>query len=105
MKNALITGINGFTGPYVKEALLQQGLVVYGTSFKKSNDSHILQTDLRIPDSIEHTVNQVNPDIVIHLAGSASPGTSSLYFRICVTCMFRYSGRFFATVFDMLVFL
>lgn len=91
MKSALITGINGFTGPYVKRALLQHGLAVYGTSFKKSNDPHILQTDLRIPDSVEHTVNQINPDIVIHLAGSTSPALQDIdtVFSANAVCTFN----------------
>ena len=91
MKNALITGINGFTGPYVKQALLQRSWDVYGTSFKKSNDPHILQTDLRIPDSVEHTVNQIKPDIVIHLAGSTSPTVQDIdkIFSANAVCTFN----------------
>lgn len=76
--NALITGITGFTGPYVKKALESLGYIVYGTSLNSSDSPYIIRTDLRNPSDVKQTIERVKPKTVIHLAGLISHNTQEI---------------------------
>lgn len=82
----LITGITGFAGSHLAEALLADGrFQVYGihrTRSGMSNIRHIasrlnlLECDLRDPSAVERVVAEVRPDWVFHLAAQSFVPTS-----------------------------
>ena len=78
---ALITGINGFAGSYLAEALLKAdhsviGLVQPGTSL--SNISAIkdrlslFEVDLLAQNDLDNIISKISADVVFHLAGASS---------------------------------
>jgi GDP-6-deoxy-D-talose 4-dehydrogenase len=73
MHAALITGINGFTGRQLVPELQRHGFAVFGIGQEAStiDETTILKCDLTDRRSIIETVNQICPDVVIHLAGIA----------------------------------
>ncbi len=68
---ALITGINGFTGRYVAEELTQAGYEVYGLGNQASNLPNYYQVNLLNPDALSIVINDVRPQVVVHLAAIA----------------------------------
>lgn len=69
---ALITGINGFTGRYMSVELINAGYDVYGTvSSKKESNSHIFAVDIKNKDALWQVLEEIEPDIVVHLAAIA----------------------------------
>ncbi len=68
---ALITGVNGFVGPYLKDYLLQNGHEVYGTDI--SSGKHVdLQVDLLDREGVLSLMGEVKPDLIFHLAAQSS---------------------------------
>ena len=59
----LVTGLGGFTGRYIQLELEAHGHTVVG-----------LNSDLTDPDAVSKEVAQVQPDMVLHLAGIAFVG-------------------------------
>jgi len=82
----LITGITGFAGGALTEALLSRpNTEVFGVSrgdVWPGHWSHLAarvplhRTDLHDPQSLEKVMHQVQPDQVYHLAGYAAVGRS-----------------------------
>lgn len=68
-KRALITGISGFTGRYMRISLENVGYQVYGCSLSPSDDPNVLTADLCDLASMRNLVETAMPDVVIHLAG------------------------------------
>lgn len=69
MAVALITGINGFTGRYLAQALREKGYKVIGlTHNNNQNDPELFSCDLLDSAAVEEVVGQVQPDVVAHLA-------------------------------------
>lgn len=69
---ALVTGINGFTGLYIAPELTKRGYEVHGLSSKAVGqpDSCFLHAgDLLDPPSLIRVIEEVQPNVVIHLAG------------------------------------
>jgi nucleoside-diphosphate-sugar epimerase len=71
-KRALITGLRGFTGYYVARELAAAGYRVFGTVMP-GNDlgPDVLAVDLCDRAAVGAMVEQVQPDVVVHLAGIA----------------------------------
>jgi nucleoside-diphosphate-sugar epimerase len=71
-KRALITGLRGFTGYYVARELAAAGYRVFGTVMP-GNDlgTDVLAVDLCDREAVGAMVEQVQPDVVVHLAGIA----------------------------------
>ena len=71
-KRALITGLRGFTGYYVARELEAAGYRVFGTVMP-GNDlgTDVLAVDLCDRAAVGAMVEQVQPDVVVHLAGIA----------------------------------
>lgn len=76
--NALITGINGFAGSFLAEALLEKGIGVSGIiqpGTDLSNISHIqdrissYEIDILDKEAVDRTMISAAPDLVFHLAG------------------------------------
>ena len=78
-KRALITGLSGFTGRYVKQELLAAGYQVFGTITPGHAPAAELAgeqfaVDLNDRAGLAEVVRQVQPDVVAHLAAIAFVG-------------------------------
>ncbi|MDR9499962.1 MAG: GDP-mannose 4,6-dehydratase [Hydrogenovibrio sp.] len=73
-KRVLITGIDGFTGQYLSEALRKDGYEVYGTSLRCEDVPYVYRCNLLDSARIQEVVDRVLPDYVIHLAGISFVG-------------------------------
>lgn len=74
----LLTGILGFSGSYLAEALTGQGFVVHGIARTHDVDNGgiagtVHRADIRDSMAVRAVLSDVQPDYVIHLAGIASP--------------------------------
>ncbi len=70
---ALITGINGFAGFYLKEILQEKGYEVFGIDIKKDKDEkYIYKGDLNNREFTLSVLDSVKPDIIYHLAATTS---------------------------------
>jgi len=71
-KRALITGLRGFTGYYMARELSAAGYEVYGTVLPgEPTGPDIFAVDLLDRSSVAAAVEQVRPDVVVHLAAIA----------------------------------
>jgi nucleoside-diphosphate-sugar epimerase len=77
LKRALITGINGFTGKYVADELRRSGYEVYGMDAMASDLLRYFQVDLLDKNELASVVREVQPAVVVHLAGIAFVGHGS----------------------------
>lgn len=69
----LITGLNGFVGPYLKKELEDNGYEVFGLD--RSNErgfDNVFCGDIRDANFVEEVIKKVLPDEVYHLAGFSS---------------------------------
>ncbi|MGE6527567.1 GDP-mannose 4,6-dehydratase [Pseudomonas sp. NPDC077382] len=73
-RRALITGIRGFTGRYMAAELRAHGYEVFGLGSQPSDEPGYHQVDLLDPDAVQQAVQQVRPDVVLHLAALAFVG-------------------------------
>ncbi|CAI2415473.1 GDP-mannose 4,6-dehydratase [Serratia ficaria] len=73
-KRALVTGINGFTGRYVAAELSAAGYRVFGLGSLPSSQPDYLQGNLLDAPALTAVIEQVKPDVVIHLAAIAFVG-------------------------------
>ncbi|MFC5480339.1 GDP-mannose 4,6-dehydratase [Massilia suwonensis] len=72
-KRALITGLGGFTGRYVADELTAAGYRVYGTVMPgDAAGRDVFAADLCERGVVAALVEEVQPDVVVHLAGIAS---------------------------------
>lgn len=89
MATALITGVTGQDGSYLAEYLTELGYEIYGLVRRSStknywrisnllnNDSfHLIEGDLEDQVSLNHAVNDSEPDEVYNLAAQSFVGTS-----------------------------
>ncbi|WP_025098887.1 NAD-dependent epimerase/dehydratase family protein [Burkholderia sp. A1] len=78
-RRALVTGLAGFTGRYMAEALEAAGYEVWGTVSPEAAPpadpalarARLLQADLLDPAALREAVAEARPDAVIHLAALA----------------------------------
>jgi nucleoside-diphosphate-sugar epimerase len=71
-KRALVTGVSGFTGGYVARELAAAGYRVFGTVTPGNElGRDLLPVDLCDRAAVVAAVEQVQPDVVVHLAGIA----------------------------------
>ena len=71
-KRALITGLGGFTGHYVARELEAAGYRVFGTAMPgAAAGTDVFALDLCDRAAVGAMVEQVQPDVVVHLAGIA----------------------------------
>lgn len=63
----LITGINGFVGQILKKILDDRGHAIYGLDIT-SNSKFVSAVDLRDYSAVKAVVDEVGPDLIIHLA-------------------------------------
>lgn len=75
MTTALVTGLSGFTGRFLKQRLEQDGHRVIGLSNSKNQpENGIFQADLMNLSQLKSVIAKVNPDYVVHLAAIAFVG-------------------------------
>lgn len=67
---ALLTGRNGFTGHYVTAELEAEGYEVFGLERRQGEDR--VHVDLLNRDAVRAAVEDIAPEVVIHLAAIAS---------------------------------
>jgi nucleoside-diphosphate-sugar epimerase len=71
-RRALITGLRGFTGYYMARELSAAGYHVHGTVLPgEPTGPDIFAVDLLDRASVAEAIEQVRPDVVVHLAGIA----------------------------------
>ncbi|MFZ6818647.1 GDP-mannose 4,6-dehydratase [Undibacterium sp. Ji22W] len=72
---ALITGLRGFTGEYLARELRACGYDIFGTAYgNEALGQGVYYVDLCDPVAMQEVVNQVQPDIVAHLAAISFVG-------------------------------
>lgn len=71
-KKALITGIAGFVGPYLKRELENHGYQVYGLDLPKRSTENYFSVDILDVQALKQTLQQIKPDLIFHLAGFSS---------------------------------
>ena len=65
----LITGINGFTGEYLKNYLEESNYEVYGISNQLNNEnSKIFKCDITNKEEVFKVIKKIQPNYVFHLA-------------------------------------
>ena len=66
---ALITGVRGFTGTYLKAELEKRGFEVVGTSFDDQEaEPGVTRLDIRDKSQVSELISNVKPSVVAHLA-------------------------------------
>ena len=71
-KRALVTGLRGFTGYYMARELSEAGYHVFGTVLPgETTGPDVFAVDLLDRAAIAAAVEQVRPDVVVHLAAIA----------------------------------
>ncbi|NIF07907.1 NAD-dependent epimerase/dehydratase family protein [Chryseobacterium sp. Tr-659] len=74
-KKVLITGINGFTGKYLSDHFSSQGHDVFGiVNNKNTSEKNIFSCNLLEKEKLSQIINEIQPDIVIHLAAISFVG-------------------------------
>ncbi|MEW6370972.1 MAG: GDP-mannose 4,6-dehydratase [Pseudomonadota bacterium] len=74
-RRALITGLRGFTGHYMERELVDAGYRVFGTAMPGDDTGpDVFAVDLCDRTAVAAMVEQVQPDVVVHLAGIAFVG-------------------------------
>ena len=69
----LVSGLEGFTGRYIREEFSSSGWEVYGFGQRPRDVPGYYQAELHDLDALRRMVQEVRPDVVIHLAGIAFP--------------------------------
>ncbi|MEN3323820.1 GDP-mannose 4,6-dehydratase [Mariniflexile soesokkakense] len=65
----LITGINGFTGKYLKQYLEQKNYTVHGVSNQvNENEINVYQCDITNKEQLVSIFKKIQPNYIIHLA-------------------------------------
>jgi dTDP-4-dehydrorhamnose reductase len=85
----LITGINGFLGRHLINYLLARGYAVFSTGrgFIKGNlksDVHYINFDLTNNELLLQTINEIQPNIIIHIAAMSKPDECELNKEACI---------------------
>jgi nucleoside-diphosphate-sugar epimerase len=86
-KRALITGLRGFTGYYMARELAAAGYRVFGTVLPgEACGPDVFEVDLCDRAAVAAAVEQVQPDVVVHLAGIAfvAHADAALMYRVNV---------------------
>jgi GDP-4-dehydro-6-deoxy-D-mannose reductase len=82
MKKALITGVNGFVGPYLRKELEDNGYDVYGLDISKQG-LNFFKCDITDAKSMQDVIKEVKPNFIFHLAGFSSVGKSFEQPELC----------------------
>jgi GDP-4-dehydro-6-deoxy-D-mannose reductase len=79
----LITGVNGFVGPWLVRHLREQipGAQIFGMAWgdqgrEELAEIRLLEGDLTVPESLTPVLATARPDVVVHLAAASSVASS-----------------------------
>lgn len=75
MKKAIISGVTGQDGFFLKKFLKKKNYSVLGLSRKNNRDKKIIKTDYSIK-SLKKIINSFNPDEIYNLTGFTKPSES-----------------------------
>lgn len=67
-KRLLITGIESFTGSYIRDLFEGSGYEVHGTVLENPRGERMYACDITKADEIDAIIAGVRPDVIIHLA-------------------------------------
>ena len=84
-KRALITGMRGFTGQYLAQELADAGYEVFGTALPfEGQGKNIHMVDLCDRAGVAAMIEEIQPDVVAHLAGIAfvAHSNAELIYRV-----------------------
>lgn len=77
---ALITGISGFVGPYLKAQLVNNGIEIFGIDRNAENkEENIFKGDITDEKFVSEIIAKIKPDFIYHLAGFSSVRDSFNY--------------------------
>ncbi len=71
-KKIIVTGGNGYLGSFLVKSLSDKGADVYIISIDAEKSDHNFQIDITEFDELNDVIQQIQPDIVYHLAASIS---------------------------------
>lgn len=74
MKKALITGSQGFVGHYLREELENNGYNVTGLDIQAGEN--VIVADLLDTNAVQSMIEDIQPDVIFHLAGQANVAKS-----------------------------
>ncbi|USH03270.1 GDP-mannose 4,6-dehydratase [Grimontia kaedaensis] len=74
-EKVLLTGVDGFTGKYVKKALLEKGYEVIGLVHNNPSIDEV-RCDITDKEALQRCLKQVKPSAIIHLAALSFVGHS-----------------------------
>ena len=69
MKKVVITGIDGFTGVYLEELLLNAGYDVYGLVYPTNGKKKHIPCNIAVKGDVVSALTTIQPDYIMHLAG------------------------------------
>jgi len=75
--SVLITGITGFTGPYLRTALVSRDYSVVGIAGRAVSHAGDRVVDLLDRAAVGRAVQELRPDYIVHLAGVSFPAHDS----------------------------
>lgn len=78
-KTALIIGIGGFVGPYLKKELNENNYIVYGCGRRTNNRSwseDYVQLDITNSEEVLSLIEHIKPDLIFNLAAMSSVSLS-----------------------------
>lgn len=83
-KRALVTGVGGFTGHYMRVELQRHGYHVIGIGSAAEDSTDYYQVDLQDATRLSAVFAQVQPDIIVHLAALAfvAHGNANAFYQV-----------------------
>ena len=86
MKKVLVTGVDGFTGRHLDNALKLSGFRVIGLSDQSTDADDVFTCDLLDKENLQQVVAKIQPNYVVHLAAISfvGHGNAEDFYRINV---------------------
>ena len=86
MKKVLVTGIDGFTGKHLANALKLSGFKVVGLSEQNNDADDVFTCDLLDKENLQQVVAKIKPNYVVHLAAISfvGHGNADDFYRVNV---------------------
>ena len=86
MKKVLVTGIDGFTGKHLANALKLSGFKVMGLSDQSTDADDVFMCDLLDKENLQQVVAKIQPNYVVHLAAISfvGHGNADDFYRVNV---------------------
>lgn len=83
MPRALITGIHGFVGSHLVGHLTSAGWDVFGFDLRAGSlKARFFQGEMTDRDALKDTMDEVQPDVIFHLAGVIKSDSAELFYKV-----------------------